>query len=73
MTSRPGRIKQVIDVPEELHSETEDVSSLSTFGQTRHEVWSVLRDEVLKAQHGQLTGEAGGLDAKTAERELADV
>jgi NitT/TauT family transport system ATP-binding protein len=73
MTSRPGRIKQVVDVPDELHSETEDVRSLSTFGQTRHEVWSVLRDEVLKAQHGQLTGEAGELDAETAERELADV
>jgi NitT/TauT family transport system ATP-binding protein len=73
MTSRPGRIKQVIDVPEELHSETEDVRSLSTFGQTRHEVWSVLRDEVLKAQHGQLTGEAGTLDSKAAGRELADV
>ena len=28
MTSRPGRIKQVVDIPEELHSETEDVRSL---------------------------------------------
>jgi len=70
MTSRPGRIKQVIEVPEELHSETEDVRSLATFGKTRHEVWSLLRDEVLKAQQGQLTGTPG---SERAERELADV
>src|SRR6201995_2398821 len=57
MTSRPGRIKEIIDVPEELHSETDDVRSLPTFGQTRHQVWSLLREEVLKAQHGQLTSD----------------
>jgi NitT/TauT family transport system ATP-binding protein len=38
MTSRPGRIKQVIDIPAELHSETEDVRSLPVFGSVRHEV-----------------------------------
>src|SRR6185295_13045751 len=45
MTSRPGRIKQVIDVPDELHSETDDVRSLPEFGRVRQEVWSLLREE----------------------------
>ncbi|WP_027583362.1 ABC transporter ATP-binding protein [Bradyrhizobium sp. Ai1a-2] len=73
MTSRPGRIKQVIDVPEELHSETDDVRSLPAFGQIRHEVWSLLREEVLKAQHGQAASEADARRAEKAEKELAHV
>jgi len=73
MTSRPGRIKQVIDVPDELHSETDDVRSLPAFGQTRHEVWSLLREEVLKAQHGQSMGEADERRPEKAEKELARV
>jgi NitT/TauT family transport system ATP-binding protein len=68
MTSRPGRIKQVVEVPEALRSETEDVRSLREFGPVRHEVWSLLRDEVLKAQ--QL---AGGTGAARAGRALEDV
>ena len=68
MTSRPGRIKQVVEVPEALRSETEDVRSLPEFGPVRHEVWSLLRDEVLKAQ--QL---AGGTGAARASRALEDV
>jgi NitT/TauT family transport system ATP-binding protein len=73
MTSRPGRIKQVIAVPEVLRSETEDVRSLPAFGAVRHEVWTLLRDEVLKAQQGQLTGEADLLRAESAAKEAAHV
>ena len=73
MTSRPGRIKQVIPVPDELRGEAEDVRSLPAFGQIRHEVWSVLREEVLKAQQGQLAGQAGELPDAKAAKELADV
>jgi NitT/TauT family transport system ATP-binding protein len=73
MTSCPGRIKQVIDVPEELHSETDDVRSLPTFGKTRHEVWSLLREEVLKTQQGQSPGNADAPRADEAERELVHV
>jgi NitT/TauT family transport system ATP-binding protein len=50
MTSRPGRIKQVIDIPLHRRRHMEDVRSMPEFGRVRHEVWSVLRDEVLKAQ-----------------------
>jgi NitT/TauT family transport system ATP-binding protein len=73
MTSRPGRIKQVIEVPEELHSETDDVRSLPRFGQIRHEIWSLLRSEVGKAQHGQLAGEAEARNSEKPEKELLHV
>jgi len=71
MTSRPGRIKQIVDIPAELHSETEDVRSLPEFGHVRHEVWSLLRDEVLKAQGAQVTAADGERVAKA--KELAHV
>jgi NitT/TauT family transport system ATP-binding protein len=71
MTSRPGRIKQVVEVPEALRSETEDVRSLPEFGAVRHEVWSLLREEVLKAQ--QLAGGTGAARASRALEEVAHV
>jgi NitT/TauT family transport system ATP-binding protein len=73
MTSRPGRIKQIVEVPEVLRSDTEDVRSLPEFGAVRHEVWTLLRDEVLKAQQGQLTGDADLLRAESAAKEAAHV
>ncbi|MCH7336275.1 ABC transporter ATP-binding protein [Acinetobacter sp. NIPH 2699] len=58
MTSRPGRIKTVIDVPESLKNQQEDVRSNQEFGQLRHHIWTLLREEVDKAQalekHSQL-------------------
>ncbi|EPR9360700.1 ABC transporter ATP-binding protein [Acinetobacter baumannii] len=50
MTSRPGRIKTIIEVPQALRSNQEDVRSNQEFGQLRHHIWSLLRDEVEKAQ-----------------------
>ncbi|OTG84198.1 ABC transporter ATP-binding protein [Acinetobacter sp. ANC 4558] len=50
MTSRPGRIKTIIDVPESLKVNQEDVRSNQEFGQLRHQIWSLLREEVVKAQ-----------------------
>jgi NitT/TauT family transport system ATP-binding protein len=49
MTSRPGRIKTIIDIPESLKY-SEDVRSRPEYGAVRHEVWSGLRDEVQRAQ-----------------------
>jgi NitT/TauT family transport system ATP-binding protein len=71
MTSRPGRIKHVVEIPEALRNETEDVRSLPEFGPVRHEVWSLLREEVLKAQ--QLAGGAGAARAGRALEEVAHV
>ncbi|OUY06633.1 ABC transporter ATP-binding protein [Acinetobacter populi] len=50
MTSKPGRIETIIDVPEALRSNQEDVRSTLEFGQLRHRIWSLLREEVIKAQ-----------------------
>lgn len=70
MTSRPGRIKQVIDIPETLRSEPDDVRSLPEFGHLRHEVWSLLREEVQKAQQGQSTG---SVSARRVTRDVKEV
>jgi NitT/TauT family transport system ATP-binding protein len=73
MTSRPGRIKQIVEIPEVLRDETQDVRSLPAFGAVRHEVWTLLRDEVLKAQQGQLTGDVVVPRAESAVKETAHV
>ncbi|PPD55155.1 MAG: ABC transporter ATP-binding protein [Methylotenera sp.] len=51
MSSWPGRIKEIIDIPDALRSNNEDVRSSVEFGQLRHQIWSLLREEVSKAQH----------------------
>ena len=48
MTSRPGRIKHV--VPVALPERSEDVRTSTEFVRIRHEVHTLLRDEVAKAQ-----------------------
>ena len=50
MTSRPGRIKQIINIPLGSRTTTEDLRSDPTFAHYRHQIWSLLRDEVVKAQ-----------------------
>jgi len=70
MTSRPGRIKQVIDIPETLRSEADDVRALPEFGHVRHEVWSLLREEVQKAQQGQ---SSGGVNARRVTGDVKEV
>jgi NitT/TauT family transport system ATP-binding protein len=50
MTSRPGRIKQVIGIPLESRSREEDLRATPEFSRLRHEVWSLLRDEFRQAE-----------------------
>ncbi|HEX8626950.1 MAG TPA: ABC transporter ATP-binding protein [Catenuloplanes sp.] len=54
MTSRPGRIKKIVDIPITARSTTEDLRSDPEFGRYRHEIWSLLRDEVSRAQDQEL-------------------
>jgi NitT/TauT family transport system ATP-binding protein len=54
MTSRPGRIKRVVEVPLTARSTTEDLRSDPEFARYRHEIWSLLRDEVDKARAAEL-------------------
>lgn len=53
MTSRPGRIKAVVDV--DLDVSAADVRSTDAFGAYRHRIWSLLQDEVVRAQQHELT------------------
>ncbi|MEU1391102.1 MULTISPECIES: ABC transporter ATP-binding protein [unclassified Nonomuraea] len=48
MTSRPGRIKEIIEV--EFDSREGDLRAAPRFGEYRHHVWGLLRDEVAAAQ-----------------------
>jgi len=50
MTSRPGRIKQVIDIPFESRINEEDLRADPEFVKLRHEIWELLKDEVVLAQ-----------------------
>ncbi|WP_370023346.1 ABC transporter ATP-binding protein [Planotetraspora sp. GP83] len=48
MTSRPGQIKQVIGV--EFDTRAGDLRADPKFGEYRHQLWTLLRDEVAAAQ-----------------------
>jgi len=50
MTSRPGTIKQIIDIPIDTRIAEEDVRSLPAFGELRHQIWELLREEVSRAE-----------------------
>jgi NitT/TauT family transport system ATP-binding protein len=52
MTSRPGTIKEIIDIPLNAERALEDVlvRSSATFIETRNQVWYSLKNEVEKAQ-----------------------
>jgi NitT/TauT family transport system ATP-binding protein len=50
MTSRPGRIKKIVEVPITARSASEDLRSDPEFARYRHEIWSLLRDEVTRAK-----------------------
>ncbi|MCM0678834.1 ABC transporter ATP-binding protein [Micromonospora phytophila] len=63
MTSRPGRIKRVIDIDLGDRGAVEDVRSSEAFRQHRHQIWTLLRDEVRAAQAAERiagTGADGG-------------
>jgi NitT/TauT family transport system ATP-binding protein len=54
MTSRPGRIKQIVDIAITDRVATEDLRSDPEFAHYRHQIWSLLRDEVTRAQQAEL-------------------
>jgi len=55
MTSWPGRIKEIIEIPDALRSNNDDVRSSAEFGHLRHQIWSLLREEVSRAQEQEKT------------------
>jgi NitT/TauT family transport system ATP-binding protein len=52
MTSRPGRIKTIIELPEELQ-QRRDRRAAPEFGRIRQLIWNELRSEVLAAQEDE--------------------
>ncbi|MFI1159361.1 ABC transporter ATP-binding protein [Streptomyces sioyaensis] len=50
MTSQPGRIKHVVPIAFDARTATADLRSSPEFAQFRHEIWSLLHDEVARAQ-----------------------
>ncbi|HET6855829.1 MAG TPA: ABC transporter ATP-binding protein [Streptomyces sp.] len=50
MTSRPGRIKQIVPIAFDSRATTDDLRSGPEFARYRHEIWSLLHDEVARAQ-----------------------
>jgi NitT/TauT family transport system ATP-binding protein len=49
MTSRPGRIKTIVDMPESLR-QAEDRRAHPDFVEVRNHIWSLLKSEVQRAQ-----------------------
>jgi NitT/TauT family transport system ATP-binding protein len=54
MTSRPGRIKQVVDIPFLDRAYEEDLRATPEFARLRHEIWTLLRDETQRAETQEL-------------------
>ena len=50
MTSRPGRIKQVVDIDLPEADAGEDRRSTPEFVEQRHQIWSLLHDEVVRSR-----------------------
>lgn len=49
MSSRPGTIKHVVPIPSEFKA-GEDIRAHPEFGRLRHEIWSLLHEEVVRAR-----------------------
>jgi NitT/TauT family transport system ATP-binding protein len=54
LTSRPGRLKAIVDVNIPARGGSEDVRSTPEFAKIRHEVWSLLHDEVIRASREEI-------------------
>ncbi|MBP2079021.1 ABC transporter ATP-binding protein [Oceanobacillus polygoni] len=51
MTSRPGTLKEMIDISFDSRTGEEDLRSTPEFTGARHEVWTLLREEVNKTHY----------------------
>ncbi|MEE1752934.1 ABC transporter ATP-binding protein [Streptomyces sp. SP18CS02] len=58
MTSRPGRIKEVVPISFPSRTATDDLRSSPEFARYRHRIWELLHDEVARAQQLEKEGAA---------------
>ncbi|MEV0075198.1 ABC transporter ATP-binding protein [Nocardia neocaledoniensis] len=72
LTSRPGRIKAVIDIDIDRTGEI-DVRSSEQFRDYRHRIWTELRGEVSRAQRLELATEDSAAAAASTDRSPAHV
>jgi NitT/TauT family transport system ATP-binding protein len=56
MTSRPGRIKEIVEIDLASRDGQEDPRSSPDFVRYRHQIWELLRDEVTRAHLGEAPG-----------------
>jgi hypothetical protein len=62
ITARPGRIKQIVDIPLPIpRYAEEDIRSSAAFTEIRHELWKLLSAEVTKTGASQSGGFGGEL------------
>jgi len=59
MTTRPGRIKSVIDIDLDRSRHREDIVTSADFERLRNRVWLDVREEVLK-HYAQSAASGGG-------------
>ena len=67
LSSRPGRLKQIVDIDLGERAGTGDVRANKAFVEQRHRVWSLLHGEVLKAQeagHAKILPDGSAPDEK---------
>lgn len=58
ITARPGRIKEIVDIPLPDHrAAEEDIRSSAAFSEVRHRLWKLLSEEVVNS--GTLNGYGG--------------
>ncbi|WP_055107889.1 ABC transporter ATP-binding protein [Paenibacillus ihumii] len=55
MSSRPGRIKEVVEIPFQGRTSEEDLRAHPEFVRLRHQIWDLLKDEVQRAQEQEKT------------------
>ncbi|MBV9831665.1 MAG: ATP-binding cassette domain-containing protein, partial [Marmoricola sp.] len=53
MTSRPGRIKEIVDIEMPEPTETGDRRGTAAFVRQRHQIWELLHDEVQRSFEDQ--------------------
>ena len=50
LSARPGRLKEIVDINIPDRDGDEDIRSNQAFVEHRHQVWTLLHDEVRRAQ-----------------------
>ncbi|MGR0158997.1 ABC transporter ATP-binding protein [Paenarthrobacter nitroguajacolicus] len=76
LSARPGRLKEIVDINIPDRDGDEDIRSNHAFVEHRHQVWTLLHDEVRRAQdagHRKILPDGSAPDepATTAERSAA--